>query len=88
MLTPATSAQLDLSRRIAKKLGTPSIEDIKNVILQCLERDPDWIKVSKKVLVSLKADDKLRLDAGKLAIREAFDGGPRKSAQRRCYHPG
>jgi hypothetical protein len=43
------------------------------VLFQCLERDPDWIKVSKKVLVSLKADDQLRLDPGKLALREAFD---------------
>ena len=73
MLTPATSAQLRLSRRIAKKLDTPSINEIKNVILQCVDRDPDWIKVSKKVLVSLKADDELRIDPGKLAIRAAFD---------------
>ena len=73
MLTPATREQLGLSRRIAKKLDTPSIIEIKNVILQCLDRDPDWIKVSKRILVSLKADDELRLDAGKLAIRAAFD---------------
>ena len=73
MLTPATSAQLGLSRRIAKKLDTPSINEIKNVILQCVDRDPDWIKVSKKVLVRLKAADELRLDPGKLAIRAAFD---------------
>jgi hypothetical protein len=73
MLTPATRAQLDLSRKIAKKLSTPSIEDIKSVILQCLNRDSDWIKVSKKILVSLKADEELRLDPGKLAIRAAFD---------------
>ncbi len=73
MLTPATSAQLELSRRIAKKLDMPSINEIKNVILQCVDRDPDWINVSKKVLVSLKAHDELRLDPGKLAIRAAFD---------------
>lgn len=73
MLTPATKAQLDLSRKIAKKLSTPSIEEIKNVLLQCINRDPNWIKVSKKILVSLKADDELRLDPGKLAIRAAFD---------------
>lgn len=73
MLTPATKAQLDLSRRIAKKLKTPSISEIKSVILQCLDRDPDWIKVSKKILVALKADDELRLDPAKLALRKAFD---------------
>lgn len=73
MLTPATQAQLNLSRKIAKQLGTPSLEDIETVILQCLGRDPNWIKVSKKALVGIKADDELRLDSGKLAIRAAFD---------------
>ena len=73
MLTPATSAQLDLSRRIAKKLNTPSVNEIKEVILQCIERDSNWIKVSKKILVSLETDDQLRLDPSKLAIRAAFD---------------
>ena len=73
MLTPATKAQLELSRKIAKKLKNPSLDEIKGVILQCLNRDQDWIKVSKKILVSLKADEKLRLDPAKLAIRIAFD---------------
>jgi hypothetical protein len=73
MLTLATKAQLDLSRKIAKKLNKPSIDELKIIILQCLDRDPNWIKVSKKVLVGLKADDELRLDPGKLAIRAAFD---------------
>ncbi|MFK4794338.1 DEAD/DEAH box helicase [Sphingobium sp. ZW T5_29] len=73
MLTSATKAQLDLSRKIAKQLSTPSLDEIKAVILQCLDRDPSWIKVSKKALVSIKADDELRLDLSKLALRAAFD---------------
>ena len=73
MLTPASRAQLELSRRIAKRLDTPSINEIKSVILQCIDRDPDWIQVSKKVLVNLEADHELRLDPVKLAIRAAFD---------------
>ncbi len=73
MLTPATRAQLDLSRKIAKKLDSASIADIRGVILQCLDRDPDWIKVSKKALIGLKADEELRLDPAKIAIRAAFD---------------
>lgn len=73
MLTPATKAQLDLSRKIAKQLGTPSLGEIEKVIRQCLDRDPNWIKVSKKALVSIKADDELRLDPSKLALRAAFD---------------
>lgn len=73
MLTPATKAQLELSRKIAKKLISPSIDEIGGVILQCLNRDLDWIKVSKKILVNLQPDDELRLDPAKLAIRAAFD---------------
>ena len=73
MLTPATKAQLDLSRKIAKQLGTPSIDEIKNVVMQCLDRDTSWIKVSKKALVGIKADEELRLDPAKLALRAAFD---------------
>lgn len=73
MLTPATKAQLDLSRKIAKQLASPSLGEIKEVMLQCLDRDPSWIKVSKKVLVGIKADEELRLDPAKLALRSAFD---------------
>ena len=73
MLTPATREQLELSRRIAKRLEMPTITEIKDVMLQCLDRDPGWIKVSKKILVGLQADDELRLDRSKLAIRMAFD---------------
>ena len=73
MLTPATFAHLELSRMIARKLTSPSIAEIKDVILQCIRRDSNWIKVSRRVLVNLKADDELRLDRGKLAIRAAFD---------------
>lgn len=73
MLTPATKAQLDLSRKIAKQLNTPSLDEINTVIMQCLNRDSAWIKVSKKTLVSIKADDELRLDPNKIALREAFD---------------
>lgn len=82
MLTPATRAQLDLSRKIAKKLQTPSADEIKAVIRQCLDRDSDWVKVSKKALVGLEADDKLRLDPGKVALRAAFDHARANQHQR------
>lgn len=73
MLTEATRAQLNLSRKIARKLKQPSVESIKGVILQCLNRDEDWIKISKKVLIGLNPQDELKLDKGKVAIRAAFD---------------
>ena len=73
LLTPSTSAQLNLSRRIAKKLEMPSVNEIKDVILQCIQRNSDWIRVAKKILVGLETDDELRLDPSKLAMRAAFD---------------
>lgn len=73
MLTPATRAQLDLSRKIARRLVNPSIGEIEAVILQCLNRDAGWIKVSKQALVGIKADDTIRIDPGKVALRLAFD---------------
>ncbi len=72
-LTPATKAQLNLSRRIAKKLISPSIDELKDVAMKCLERDPDWIKVSKKILVSVTSDTEIRLDESKLSLRTALD---------------
>jgi tetratricopeptide (TPR) repeat protein len=72
-LTPATRAQLELSRKIAMQLKTPSIEQIKDVISQCLSRDPDWIKFSKKALVNLATNNELNLDAGKLALKKSLD---------------
>jgi replicative superfamily II helicase len=73
LLTPATKAQLELSRKIARKLSSPDINEIGFVIKQCLDRDEGWIKVSKKILVNLDPDDQIRLDSAKLAIRQAFD---------------
>ena len=73
MLTPATKAQLDLARRIANKLSNPSLEDVRDVILQCLRRDTAWITVSKRILLNIDSNTELRLDSAKLAMRQAFD---------------
>lgn len=73
MLTPATKAQLTLTRKIAARLDSPTAAEIAGVIRQCLNRDPDWTALSRKALVKLQADDELRLDETKLALRSAFD---------------
>lgn len=73
MLTPATKAQLELTRKIAVRLKSPSAAEIGGVIRQCLSRDPGWTALSRKALIGLSADDELRLDQTKLALRTAFD---------------
>ena len=72
-LTPATKVQLDLSRMLANRLGTPTLDQIRSVILQCLNRDSGWKKVSRKILLNLDSDEELQLDPASLAMRKAFD---------------
>lgn len=73
LLTPATQAQLDLSRKIAKKLDGIDINGIAGVINQCLKRDPSWVKVSKMTLLKAQAKTGLVLDNASIAVRQAFD---------------
>jgi hypothetical protein len=73
LLTPATQAQLELSRRMAKQLVDVDIKGLKEVIDQCLKRDPDWVKVSKKALLKAKAQPGLAIDPKSVAVRSAFD---------------
>ena len=77
MLMPATQAQMDLTNRLAKQLANSSIEELHNVISRCLERDPEWVTVSKKSLLKIKPDEGLKLYKWAVAIRTAFDQAKR-----------
>tara|TARA_R110002124_G_C8947866_1_gene513138 strand:+ start:832 stop:2937 length:2106 start_codon:yes stop_codon:yes gene_type:complete len=81
MLTPATKAQLALTRKISARLDNPSASEIVEVIQQCLNRDPGWTALSRKALIGLRADDELKLDQTKLALRSAFDFSRAKRLQ-------
>jgi hypothetical protein len=73
MLTPATQAQLDLSRQLAKQMGGASIDDIHSVIEKCLQRDKGWVAASKKALLKATKQPGLNIDAGQVALKKAFD---------------
>ena len=73
MLTGATQAQLDLSSNLAKQLDGTDIGGIKKVVKQCLDRDPSWVKVSKKSLLKAKSNNDLSLDPMAVGTRTAFD---------------
>jgi len=73
LLTPATQAQLDLSRKVAKQLVDVDLNDLREVIDQCLDRDPDWVKISKKALLKAKTQPGLAIDHKSVAVRTAFD---------------
>jgi hypothetical protein len=61
LLTPATQAQLVLSRKVAKQLADVDLKGLKEVIDQCLSRDPDWVNVSKMALLKAKAQPSLTI---------------------------
>jgi hypothetical protein len=73
MLTPATQAQLALSKQLAKQMGGATIDDIHSVILKCLNRDKSWVAASKKALLKTAKTPGLNLDKGQVALRKAFD---------------
>ena len=72
LLTPATQAQLDLSKEIAGQLGGEDIDGIAGVIDQCLKRDTSWVKVNKRALLKANSKTGLILDKSRVAIRQAF----------------
>ena len=73
MLTSATRAQLQTSQTIARRLPKPSIQQVRSVIQQCLNRDQSWINYSKKSLLNLKCQDELRLDESRIALYRAVE---------------
>lgn len=48
--SPATQAQLRLSRSIADELGGHDLAQLERVMRQSLERDPGWVQISRDVL--------------------------------------
>jgi hypothetical protein len=73
MLTPATQAQIALSRQLAKQLGGATIDDNKSVIQKCLERDKGWVSASKRALLKIPKQGGLNFDVGQIALKKAFD---------------
>ena len=50
-LSPATQAQLELSMSVANAID---IDDLIDVIEQCLNRDDDWLEVSRECLLAVR----------------------------------
>lgn len=73
MLTPVTRRQMDLSTRLTRKLAGATIDELREVTEQCLNRDKTWVKVSKQALLRVESDKGLKVDATAVAVRSAFD---------------
>ena len=67
-LSPATQAQLALSMSVANEIG---LNDLTDVIEQCLDRDDGWLEVSRECLVPIKYS-KGSTEPYSSSIRSAF----------------
>lgn len=70
--SPATRAQIELSERLALQLEGSSLKALRDVALRCLDRDADWVRVSRATLAPLRYGT---ANVSKAAVhgREAFD---------------
>lgn len=73
LFTAGTRAQLRVSEKIAKQLEGASIDDIRQVALQCLKRDKGWVAASRGALKDVKHDTGRAVDDVAQAQRAAFN---------------
>lgn len=70
--SPATRTQLDLSARIADRLVGAPLDALRDVIDQCLGRDPEWVAASRALLARLRYEP-AKVSTAATAGRRAFD---------------
>lgn len=70
--SPATAAQMKLSSNLAKQIRGKPLNELATVISLCLERNPDWVKASKKALVNVTYDGASKISPMAVAQRKAF----------------
>lgn len=74
--SPATRVQLDLAVEIASQVEADTLDDLHDIIDQCLERDRDWIAYSKGALAQVRYETSFVVDTAKVE-RRAFDNAIR-----------
>jgi Helicase C-terminal domain/DEAD/DEAH box helicase len=70
--SPATQAQLAMSRVVASQVDGQPLNSILRVIAQALDRDPDWVLFAKDSLRTVRPDVG-RVSQSAIAERRAFD---------------
>lgn len=73
MLTPATQAQMNLSKQLATQMTGASVSDIQSVMGRIMQRDRGWVAASKMALLHAPKQAGLKIDDSQVAIKRAFD---------------
>ncbi|ODU05876.1 MAG: DEAD/DEAH box helicase [Pseudonocardia sp. SCN 72-86] len=73
LFSPATRAQLDLSRDIANQIRGEGLDAVRAALSACLGRDPQWVERSRRALAEIRYVDTGAIRPEAVATREAFD---------------
>ncbi|MCY4368757.1 MAG: DEAD/DEAH box helicase [bacterium] len=71
-LGPATRAQLDLSMALVAKIEGQGLQEVVDVIEQCLSRDPGWLALSRNCLSGIEYPSG-SIEPFAVSFRRAFD---------------
>jgi len=80
-LSSGTKAQLNLSEQVADQIKGQTIDQFTTVLNYCLGSSPDWLRVSKGALASLKYSGEGNLDSITIALRKSYDLASKNSPQ-------
>jgi len=84
-LSPATKAQLNLSRRVAHDLEGASMDDLEGVIRQVIDGDPGFREISREALVGVTYGPAL-LSPTADHLRQAYDAAIGGRLEESCDH--
>jgi hypothetical protein len=70
--SPATRAQIELSEKVAEQLHGTALDALREAALQCLNRDSQWVAISRAQLAPLRYPP-AKVSEIAIASREAFD---------------
>lgn len=73
LFSPATRAQLALSRDIAQQIHGQGLAAVRGALEACLGRHPQWLERSRRALAEIRYADTSIVRPETIAAREAFD---------------
>jgi Helicase C-terminal domain len=71
--SPGTKAQIKLSEEISEQIQGGDLSQIRELVMYCLHRNPNWVSASKGVLASLLYETNSKPDLITLTQRKAYN---------------
>ena len=71
--SPGTRAQINLSEQVSDQIMGGDLTQIREVIMECLQRKEGWVSASKGILASLAYNPSGNFDSTTIAQRKAYN---------------